>query len=80
MLTMATATGRPHMQPEYDSTIAAMEATGNYKVLHHIGCRTEFAAQPPDADPLEGIIVDVETTGLSTSDDDIIQLGMLRFT
>jgi len=80
MLTMATATGRHHMQSDYGPTIAAMEATGKFKVLQHIGCRNEFPAQPPGADPLEGIIVDVETTGLSASDDDIIQLGMLRFT
>jgi len=56
---------------------AALEASGDYRVLRKLPRRGEFAAE--DGPVKLGVILDIETTGLAAARDEIIELGMLKF-
>lgn len=60
----------------------ALEATGNYRVLRRfVPARSYAPADHPVEDKAlrRGLILDVETTGLDSGRDQIIELGMLPF-
>ena len=57
---------------------AAVEATGDYRVLRKLAPRTEI--NPDDGSAKKtGLFVDVETTGLDPDRDEIIELAMVPF-
>ena len=64
-----------------DQDLAAMaqtlEASGEYRVLRRLAFRQRFstATQPTKV----GILFDVETTGLDTASDEVVELGMVKF-
>lgn len=63
---------------DYEAMAASLEASGEYRVLRKIRPKKEFCS--PDGSLLKrGLFIDVETTGLSFVDDEIIELAMVPF-
>jgi DNA polymerase-3 subunit epsilon len=69
------------MLPEEANLVAMAESltkSGNYRVLRRLVPRSEFV--PSDGQATRtGIVLDVETTGLETAKDEIIELAMVKF-
>jgi DNA polymerase III subunit epsilon len=69
--------------PSVEVNLAAMAETlaksGDYRVLRRLVPRTEFASFDGQATKT-GIMLDVETTGLDTAKDEVIELAMVKFT
>ena len=58
---------------------AALEASGRYRVLRKLGDRTQLSL-PNGAATRTGLFIDVETTGLDTAHDEVIELALVPFT
>ena len=58
--------------------IELLEATGDYRVLRRLQPRATFRERN-DTPVKIGMILDVETTGLDTVKDEVIELGMVAF-
>jgi DNA polymerase III subunit epsilon len=68
-------------QPPFDEAhaVAALEATGRYRILRKLDPLTQLHAED-DSKKRVALFVDVETTGLDPARDEIIELAMVRFT
>jgi len=67
------------MSADTETMAAALEATGDFRVLRRMQSRR--AVNEPDGSKTKlGLFVDVETTGLDTAKDEIIELAMVPFT
>ena len=55
----------------------ALEQSDDYRVLRRLIPRS--LSKPPTDDAKTGILVDFETTGLDTSRDEVIEIGMVKF-
>jgi DNA polymerase III subunit epsilon len=67
---------------ETDHNFAAMaqtlEQSGDYRVLRRLTFRQQFNAVENEPTRI-GILFDVETTGLDTASDEVVELGMVKF-
>lgn len=57
---------------------AALEQSPDYRVLRRLVPRSEFSASNGEAAKI-ALLLDVETTGLNSARDQIIELGMVKF-
>jgi len=68
--------GRP---ADLEAMAAILEASGRYRVLRRLEPRSQI--RPADGSPLRlGVMLDLETTGLSAAGDEIIEMALLPFT
>lgn len=67
------------MIPPLDSIADVLDATGDYRVLRRLGPFVPSAEAPTEPTFL-GLIVDTETTGTDFATDEVIELGMIKFT
>ncbi|MEY2622444.1 MAG: hypothetical protein RIT26_2264 [Pseudomonadota bacterium] len=65
------------MSPEQCAELLSQHP--DYKVLRRLPIRTEYQPRTSGQQVARGIVLDTETTGLSSDDDRIIELGMLLF-
>jgi DNA polymerase-3 subunit epsilon len=65
-------------QPAFEQMAATLEASGDYKILRRLVPRSISTAPFNPADKV-AVVLDVETTGLDHTKDEVIELGMLRF-
>lgn len=64
---------------DLDAMASVLNASGRYRVLRRLAPRPFI--EPPDASETRvGLFVDVETTGLDPSRDEVIELAMVPFT
>lgn len=66
------------IEPDLRSMAAILDASGEYRVLRRLGSRPALAIPEGEKTRL-GVFVDVETTGLDTRRDEIIELAMVPF-
>lgn len=64
---------------DLERLVQQLEATGDYRVLRRFVAPSAYATPAPGTDLRRGLIVDVETTGLDTTNDRIIELGLVAF-
>lgn len=60
--------------------IKQLEATGQYKILKRIPKREQISANPDQNTLYRAMILDLETMGLNSKMDKIIELGLISFT
>lgn len=65
--------------PDCEGMAATLHGTGQYRVLRRLRPRSTIEAYDGSETRL-GLFVDVETTGLNPSEDEIIELAMVPFT
>ncbi|MER2268497.1 exonuclease domain-containing protein [Methylobacterium oxalidis] len=66
------------MSQPLDSIASVLEETGEYRVLRRIA---PFVPSPvqPDEPTFIGLILDTETTGTDFAQDEVIELGIIKF-
>lgn len=66
-----------HSAADLAAMADALEQSGNYRILRRLIPRG--LSKPPAEDSKIGVLLDFETTGLDTARDEVIELGMVRF-
>jgi hypothetical protein len=63
--------------PDLAAMVQTLEQSGEYRVLRRLPFRQHFST--PTELTKVGILFDVETTGLDTATDEVVELGMVKF-
>lgn len=66
------------MTQDFEAMAAALEATGDYRILRRIKPRRQMLERDGSKTRL-GILIDLETTGLDASRDEIIEMALVPF-
>jgi DNA polymerase-3 subunit epsilon len=66
----------PNNTETTETMARALEATGNYKILRRLVPRT---AEPCSAPDRTGLIIDLETTGLDTTRNEVLEVAAIKF-
>jgi DNA polymerase III subunit epsilon len=67
----------PYLPTDYASMASALEQSGDYRILRRLVPR--IRSKPPVDNSKIAIVIDFETTGLNTAQDEVIELGMIKF-
>lgn len=59
--------------------IKALEGSGDYRILRRLKPRAVFETVAPGQELKIGVLIDLETTGLDTTSDEVIELGLVKF-
>jgi DNA polymerase-3 subunit epsilon len=65
---------------DYEAAAQMLEASGDYRVLRRLRPRPVTVPRMPSKGEKIAVVVDTETTGLDSSKDEVIELGMVAFT
>ncbi len=66
-------------ETELEAMAATLEASGQYRVLRRL-CERTLLTPASGAPTRTGLFIDVETTGLDTAHDEVIELALVPFT
>ena len=64
---------------DHERWAQALERHPDYRILRRLVPRLDYEAVPPGVALMKGVVLDTETTGLSSQQDRVIELGMLLF-
>ena len=59
--------------------IKTLEVSGDYRILRRLKPRDVFEKTAPGQELRIGVLIDLETTGLDTTSDEVIELGLVKF-